>query len=219
MLCQAGPKGNQGRRGRPGTPGPQGPPGNQGPVGPQGPMGLKGDSGVPGDMGPPGPRGPQGVKGDSSIPLSAPVLQKPPSGITVNESQTAVLTCSANGHPPPRITWFKVSSSLPVGRHVIESSGALIVKNVKPGDDGVYSCRAENLMGNVSASAKLTVQCECCYYVYKEKTNLRSRYNGFIKKYTLNNRTKLHSMTLAVLSMYRLSHDFECNLGSAIWDK
>ena len=166
VLCRAEPKGNPGRRGRaglrgrPGRPGPQGPPGKHGPVGPQGPMGLKGDPGVPGYIGPPGPRGPQGVKGERGMSITAPFLQEPLAGMTVSEGQTAVLTCSADGHPPPRITWSKVSSSLPVGRHVAESSGALIVKNVKPEDDGVYSCRAENLLGSVNASAKLTVQCE-----------------------------------------------------------
>ena len=82
--------------------------------------------------------------------------------MTVNEGQTAFLRCAANGHPPPRVTWSKVNSQLPVGCHVVESNGALIVKNVKSEDDGVYSCRAENLLGSVSASAKLTVQCEFC---------------------------------------------------------
>ena len=84
--------------------------------------------------------------------------------MTVNEGQTALLKCTAEGHPPPQVTWSKVKSSLPVGRHVVESSGALIIKNVKPEDDGVYSCRAENLLGSVNASAKLTVQCECCNF-------------------------------------------------------
>jgi len=41
---------------------------------------------------------------------------------------------------------------------VVESSGALILKDVRTGDDGVYSCRAENLLGSINASAKLTVQ-------------------------------------------------------------
>ncbi|XP_078380224.1 uncharacterized protein LOC144663168 [Oculina patagonica] len=158
VLCQAGPKGNPGRRGRPGRPGPEGPLGHRGHVGPQGPMGLKGDPGAPGDIGPPGPRGPQGEKGERCISNSAPFLWKPPSGMTVDEGQTAVLSCSADGHPTPRITWSKASSSLPVGRHAVESGGALIVKSVKPEDDGVYSCRAENVLGSVSASAKLTVQ-------------------------------------------------------------
>ncbi len=166
VLCRAGPKGNPGRRGRPGRSGPQGPPGKHGPMGPQGPVGLKGDPGVPGDIGPPGPRGPQRVKGERGMSVSAPFLHKPPFGMTVNDGQTAVLTCTADGHPAPRITWSRVSSSLPVGRHVVDSSGALIVKNVKPEDDGVYSCRAENLMGSVNESAKLTVQCEFCNLLF-----------------------------------------------------
>jgi len=164
VLCRTGPKGNPGRRGRPGLrgrpgrPGPHGPPGKHGPVGPQGQIGLRGDPGLPGDIGPPGPRGPQGAKGERGKTVSAPFLQEPLAGMTVHEGQTALLKCTADGHPPPRITWSKINSSLPVGRHVVESSGALIVKNVKSEDDGVYSCRAENLLGSVSASAKLTVQ-------------------------------------------------------------
>ena len=43
---------------------------------------------------------------------------------------------------------------------MVESSGALILKDIRPGDEGVYSCRAENLLGKVNASAKLTVQCK-----------------------------------------------------------
>ena len=168
VLCRTGPKGNPGRRGRPGLRGrrgrlgPHGPLGEHGPVGPQGPIGLTGDPGLPGDIGPPGPRGPQGAKGERGKTVSAPFLQEPLAGMTVNEGQTASLKCIADGHPPPRITWSKMNSPLPVGRHVVESSGALIVKNVKSEDDGVYSCRAENLLGSVSASAKLTVQCKFC---------------------------------------------------------
>ena len=168
VLCRVGPKGNPGLRGRPGlpgrpgTPGLQGPPGKRGPVGPQGPIGLRGDPGVAGKIGSPGPRGPQGVKGERGKSVSAPFLQEPLAGMTVNEGQTAFLKCKVDGHPHPRITWSKIKSSLPVGRHVVESSGALILKNVKSEDDGVYRCRAENLLGSVSASAKLTVQCELC---------------------------------------------------------
>jgi len=124
-------------------------------------MGIKGDVGLPGDPGPEGPRGPPGVKGAKGEPgqsISAPSLLQSPVGTTVNESQTAILKCTADGNPPPQVAWSKLNSSLPVGRHVVESSGALIVKDVKPRDDGVYSCSAENLLGSVNATAKLIVQ-------------------------------------------------------------
>ena len=168
-LCRSGPKGNTGRRGKqgtrgkqgpPGRPGLNGPPGKHGPIGPQGPMGIKGDVGIPGDPGPVGPRGPPGIKGEPGQSISAPSLLQRPVDTTVNESHTAILKCTADGNPSPKVTWTKLNSSLSVASHVVESSGALIVKDVRPGDDGVYSCRAENLLGHVNASAKLIVQCK-----------------------------------------------------------
>ena len=168
-LCRSGPKGNRGRRGRPGTrgrPGSPGSPGKRGSVGPQGPMGVKGDLGLPGVLGPVGPRGPPGEKGAKGEPgqsISAPSLLQRPVETIVNESQTAILKCTADGNPTPRVTWSKMNSSLPVGRHVVESSGALVLKDVRPGDEGLYNCGAENLLGSVNHSAKLIVQCELPY--------------------------------------------------------
>ena len=168
-LCRPGPKGNTGRRGRRGPqgiksprgkPGPTGLPGKHGPIGPQGPMGKKGDRGLQGPPGPVGPRGPSGEKGAPGQSISAPSLLQQPVETTVNESQTAILKCTAVGNPPPKVTWSKVNSSLPVGRHVVESSGALILQDVQPGDEGQYTCKAENLLGNINATAKLTVQCK-----------------------------------------------------------
>ena len=162
-MGRRGRPGTRGRPGPPGRPGSNGPPGKYGPIGSQGPIGLKGDVGIPGDPGPVGPRGPPGMKGNKGDPgqsISAPSLLQGPVGMTVNESQTAILKCTVDGNPRPKVTWSKLNSSLPVGRHVVESSGALIVKNVKPGDGGVYSCSVENLLGQVNVSAKLTVQCK-----------------------------------------------------------
>ena len=161
-LCRPGPKGNTGRRGRRGPqgiqgprgkPGPTGPPGKHGPIGPQGPMGKKGDRGLQGLPGPIGPRGPPGEKGAPGQSISAPSLLQQPVETTVNESQTAILKCTAVGNPPPKVTWSKVNSSLPVGRHVVESSGALILQDVRPEDEGQYTCNAENLLGNINATA------------------------------------------------------------------
>ena len=115
-VCRSGPKGNTGRRGKPGNrgrpgppgrPGPEGPPGKHGPIGSQGQMGLKGDLGVPGDPGPAGPPGlpgQKGVKGEPGESIAAPSLLQRPVETTVNESQTAILKCVADGNPTPQVT-------------------------------------------------------------------------------------------------------------------
>ena len=126
-------------------------------------MGVKGDLGVPGNPGPAGPAGPPGEKGatgEAGKSISAPSLLQRPAKKTANESQTAIFKCTVDGNPVPQVTWSKLNSSLPVGRHVVQSSGALILKDVRPGDKGVYTCAAENLLGSVNASAKLVVQCK-----------------------------------------------------------
>ena len=170
IACRSGPKGNIGRRGKPGNrgrpgppgrPGPEGPPGKHGPIGSQGPMGFIGDLGVPGDPGPAGPRGlpdQKGVKGEPGKSISAPSLLQLPVETIVNESQTAILKCVADGNPTPQVTWYKLNSLLPVRRFRV-SSTAMIVKDVRPEDDGVYRCRAENLLGSINVTAKLLVQC------------------------------------------------------------
>ena len=96
-------------------------------------MGIKGDLGVPGVPGPTGPRGPPGEKGERGEPgqsISAPSLLQRPVETTVNESRTAILKCTTNGNPAPLVTRSKVNSSLPEGRHVVESSGALILRTL-----------------------------------------------------------------------------------------
>ena len=126
-LCRSGPKGSRGRRGRPGT---EGPPGKHGPLGPRGLRGVKGDLGLPGDPGPAGPVGPpgeKGVKGEPGKSISAPSLLQRPVDTTVNESQTTIFKCTVDSNPPAHITWSMQNVSLPVGRHVVESSGTLIV--------------------------------------------------------------------------------------------
>ena len=157
VLCREGPKGKPGRRGRRGSPG------KHGPQGIPGPIGIKGDPGVQGNVGPPGPRGlrgEKGQKGEQGRSISAPFFIEPPAEKTVKEGQTAILKCTVDGYPQPRVTWSRKRSTLPIGRHVMGPSNALILKNVRPEDSGNYSCSAENLLGSINASVQLTVQCK-----------------------------------------------------------
>ena len=153
LLCKThSPKGIRGKRGRPGLPGKHGP---AGPQVPQGPRGTRGDKGPPGPKGVEGPKGP---KGDPSESISAPCIVVPPVSIVVNETGIASLQCKVKGNPTPRVTWQKQNSSLPVGKRIVQTSGRLMIQDVAVRDGGVYTCKASNILGVATSSAKLTVQ-------------------------------------------------------------
>ncbi|KAL9952539.1 hypothetical protein ACROYT_G039808 [Oculina patagonica] len=159
LVCNAQcPKNNRGRRGRPG---PRGSPGKHGPPGPQGPQGPKGNQGTQGIQGTPGPKGdqgPQGPKGDPGKSISAPSIAAPPMSMVVNETDTASFQCEVEGNPEPKVTWLKQNSSLLAGKQVVLSRGGLMITDVTSQDEGMYTCVARNILGEMTSSAMLSVQ-------------------------------------------------------------
>uniref|UniRef100_U3ISB9 Immunoglobulin superfamily member 9B n=1 Tax=Anas platyrhynchos platyrhynchos TaxID=8840 RepID=U3ISB9_ANAPP len=97
-----------------------------------------------------------------------PFIVSPPENITVNISQDALFTCQAEAYPgnltylwywEEENVYFKNDLKLRV-RILID--GTLIIFRVKPEDAGKYTCIPSNSLGrSPSASAYLTVQCEC----------------------------------------------------------
>ena len=69
---------------------------------------------------------------------------------TANEGDKVILNCTADGNPPPNITWTRLSSNshvtfpLAVSRH----------------DEGGYRCTADNGFGAKIRDVFITVQCE-----------------------------------------------------------
>ncbi|RWS21840.1 fasciclin-2-like isoform X3 [Leptotrombidium deliense] len=61
------------------------------------------------------------------------------------------ITCSASGEPKPNIMWFK-------NNKLIASTESLVFKKIKRKDAGVYTCFAENEIGNASKSTSLNVK-------------------------------------------------------------
>ena len=151
-ICPRGRPGPPGRRGKKGSQGVKGPPGESGKQGIMGPSGIRGEKGIKGDIGPPGipgnegdigapgapgikgdigPQGIPGIKGEPGESIPAPKVTINPSQMTVNESNTAVLFCSATGNPVPQVSWSRVNGSLPSNRSKITSEGLMQIVDVR----------------------------------------------------------------------------------------
>ena len=150
-----GPPGSQGIIGPPGSQGIMGPPGRSGKQGMMGSPGIRGEKGIKGDIGPPGL---PGIKGEPGESISAPKVTITSPQLTVNESNTAALFCSATGNPAPKVSWSRVNGSLPSSRTKVTSDGLMQIDNVRQEDAGKYKCLARNILGEEEKSAILVVQ-------------------------------------------------------------
>jgi len=150
-----GDKGDRGRRGRKGSQGVAGQPGRSGKQGIMGPPGLRGEKGIKGDIGPPGIPGMKGEPGES---ISAPKVTLSTFQLTVNESTTASLLCSASGNPAPQVAWSQVNGTLLSNRTKVTSDGLMQIKDVRLEDAGTYKCVARNILGKEEAITSLVVQ-------------------------------------------------------------
>ena len=153
--CPRGLPGPPGRRGRKGSKGMMGQPGRSGKQGIMGPRGIRGEKGIKGDIGPPGIPGMKGEPGES---ISAPKVTVSTSRLTVNESTTASLLCSASGNPAPQVAWSRVNGTLPSNRTKVKSGGLMQIKDVQLEDAGKYKCVAQNILGRNENVANLVVQ-------------------------------------------------------------
>ena len=171
--------GNVCPRGLPGPPGRVGPKGDKGNPGRRGRRGRKGSQGMMGQpdrsenqgiMGPPGMRGEKGIKGDTGAPgipgmkgepgksISAPKITLSSSQLTVNESTTALLLCSASGNPAPQITWSRENGALPTNRTKVTAEGLMQIDDARLEDAGKYKCVARNILGRKEEVASLVVR-------------------------------------------------------------
>uniref|UniRef100_A0A8C3UKJ3 Ig-like domain-containing protein n=1 Tax=Catharus ustulatus TaxID=91951 RepID=A0A8C3UKJ3_CATUS len=74
-----------------------------------------------------------------------------PTDQTVTEGQSVDFPCSAEGHPPPVITWTRAGGPLPSDRrHSVLSTGTLRVGRVALHDHGQYECHAISAIGVAS---------------------------------------------------------------------
>ncbi|XP_065518942.1 ADAMTS-like protein 1 isoform X5 [Lathamus discolor] len=78
-------------------------------------------------------------------------------GSTVKTIQRANVTisCQVAGVPEAEVTWFKNKVKLSFAHHLHD--GLLLIPNVSLSDQGLYSCKAANLRGEVTESSQLLV--------------------------------------------------------------
>ncbi|XP_057620102.1 myosin light chain kinase, smooth muscle isoform X2 [Chionomys nivalis] len=95
----------------------------------------------------------------SDLAQMAPSFSSVLKDSVVVEGQDFVLRCSVRGTPVPRITWLLNGQPIKFAHSVCEAGMAeLHIQDALPEDRGTYTCLAENALGQVSCSARVTVQ-------------------------------------------------------------
>lgn len=88
-----------------------------------------------------------------------PYVVKGPKNTTVMSGSSVILDCEVGGDPLPDVLWRRTAGggNMPLARiRVLEDRG-LKIDHVTPQDEGEYICEADNAVGTLSMSAKLTV--------------------------------------------------------------
>ncbi|KAJ8280155.1 hypothetical protein GJAV_G00051170 [Gymnothorax javanicus] len=90
-----------------------------------------------------------------------PTFLRRPINQVVLEEEFVEFRCQVQGDPPPNVRWRKDDVDVPRGRYEIKydkEDYLLRIKKASAGDEGTYSCFAENRVGKVEAAATLTVR-------------------------------------------------------------
>ena len=100
------------------------------------------------------------VKVNLNIPESAPRITSFPRDAAINEGLFVEFTCVASGHPYPDVSWWNNNRLVDAGGRIQVSNGGqhLRIEDAKAYDSGLYTCRAQNRLGYIEASAKLSVK-------------------------------------------------------------
>ncbi|KAL1491476.1 hypothetical protein ABEB36_012070 [Hypothenemus hampei] len=86
-----------------------------------------------------------------------PFFNMEPQDVEALAGQRVTFKCQAEGDPVPNVIWRRDDGKMPYGRVSVLDDRSLQIENVQPGDDGLYICNAENIMGSIAAKASLVV--------------------------------------------------------------
>jgi len=104
----------------------------------------------------------------------APRIVDPPQDVKEQEGKEAILSCGVSGYPPPRVEWtltrpdglvvsmpsddLRKSIQARGGPDSFQVTGWLLLQDLDPEDEGMYTCIGKNKLGEAVASASMTVR-------------------------------------------------------------
>ena len=89
-----------------------------------------------------------------------PFIIKAPENVSTDTGAHIKFSCVVGGDPAPEIKWIREDGKLTPSRTEVEDRAVLQIRSVTPLDSGKYVCQAENIAGEISASAFLQIQCK-----------------------------------------------------------
>lgn len=96
---------------------------------------------------------------ERKVPPSFDLPLKP---VTLNESETLLLSCHVRGSPPMKIQWMKdrreLTSSASTKITFVDGTATLEMRNVSNTDAGDYLCKATNEAGSEFCKSKVTIK-------------------------------------------------------------
>ena len=83
---------------------------------------------------------------------------KAPENISVDAGNDAKFSCVMGGDPSPQIKWIREGGKVSYVSSAEEDAAVLRIKNVTNTQAGKYVCQAENIAGDASMAAFLSIQ-------------------------------------------------------------
>ena len=104
--------------------------------------------------------------------IAFPIITTPESRRAYNITEGDSVTCTATGYPVPDIVWLNNDGSVVDKNRLVSSIMTTGAGNtprmsvsviIRRGDGGVYTCHANNFLGNDSSIINITVQCKSLF--------------------------------------------------------
>lgn len=92
------------------------------------------------------------------LALPPTITERPEPITSAVVSSMVTLRCRVFGAPNPKIKWLRENQDLKGDRFQVQENGDLEITDVRPQDEGEYSCYASNKFGDIQASGRLEVK-------------------------------------------------------------